>query len=375
MVSFTFNVSQDFIRKLKDHRFRSEGVGIDSLQSLLFKNPELITSLPDLELINAEVILSCREFSTSRGSIDLFLITSNADLVVIETKLLRNPESTRTVVAQVIDYIKALCNEDIFEVLNKIKARKNKLLLKVDIDKDDRLMSLIDQNLKTGNFKVIILGDWIHPNILGMVDSIQSAPHLAFTVYLVDLNPVVYDDDNIILTPRIVSNTVEIERSVVRIEIDTSSNKYKIESEVPSKTGKGTKPILTWDEYLNNIQNTEFRKIISDFKEKWIKEVDDSINMGQVGISAGLIYHGKRIPFQYIYDTNLNLFTEYLKNQYNVPDKIYNQYVDKIKETPRIYDKYVVGNKTRVDFKDIDSAELKHILDSALFAAKKIKKL
>jgi len=64
---------------------------------------------------------------------------------------------------------------------------------------DDKYASLIQQNIKTGNFKVAIVGDSIHPDVLGMIESIQSAPHLSFSIFLIELSTHVLDDTQLIL--------------------------------------------------------------------------------------------------------------------------------------------------------------------------------
>lgn len=366
MPSFILNQKENSIEYLNDYRFKTEGQGIDSLQATLFKYPEVITSIPELEISNAEVVLSIREYSTSRGPIDLLILTSQADIIIVETKLIRNPESVRNVVAQVIDYIKALSGEDISDFTKKISKQSGNINLKQDIKGADRLLSLVSNNIKTGNFKVLILGDLIHSNLFGIVDSIQSAPHLAFTIFLVELNPITLDQDRVLLNPKVLANTLEIERSVIRIEISSGDKNVSIESEIPEKNGKGSKPILSWDEYLNNLSRNEFRKIISEFKQDWINKIENSINMGQVGFSAGLTYGNKRIPVQFIYDTSLYLFSAHMKSNYNIPDDAYNKYTEEIKKVPEVYDKCVVGNKVMVPFDDIDETTLKLILNAGI---------
>ncbi len=308
MPSFILNLKENVIEELNDFHFKSEGHGIESLQATLFKYPEMITSIPDLEIINSEVVLSAREYSTSRGPIDLLILTSHADIILIETKLIRNPESVRNVVAQAIDYIKALSKEELSDFTNKISRSSSNIDLRQEIKGNDKLLSLISKNLKTGNFKVLILGDLIHANLFGIVDSIQSAPHLAFTLFLVELNPLALDQNRILLSPKVLANTLEIERSVIRIELSNEVKDVSIDSEIPTKEGKGSKPILSWDEYLNNLSKNEFRKAISDFKQKWISEIENSINMGQVGFSAGLTFGEKRIPIQFVYDSSIYLY-------------------------------------------------------------------
>jgi len=376
MASYRLNLnSSTSAVKLGDYEYRTEGRDESSLQKVISSNPDFITSLPELQLTDSEILLVFREYPTTRGNIDILIITENAEIIIVETKLIRNPESTRTVVAQAIDYVKAFSNETIDNFLDKISKKKvNKNTLLERIKKDERFMTLLAKNIKVGDFRVLILGDEIHPNVLGMIESIQSAPHLSFTIYLVELNAAMYDEENIIITPKIVGNTLEIERSVIKIEI-LSGGDHKIESEIPSKESKGSKLILTWEQFLDNVSNKEFRNIIEDFRKKWVSEIDDSINMGQVGFSDGLNYGNKRIPIQIVYNNRVAIISEKMREAYNMPEKLYQEYREDLSKSPMVYDKYVSGNKVDVVFDAIDAETFKLILDSSLKFAIKIKNI
>jgi len=375
VATYRLNLASLSAESLKDYTYRAGERDESSLQKIIASNPFVITELPELELVDSEILLVCREYPTPRGNIDILIVTKNAQIILIETKLIRNPESTRTVVAQAIDYVKAFSNEtiDIFwDKISKKKSGKDDILDK--FKKDEEFITRLAGNIKAGDFRVIILGDAIHPNVLGMVESIQSAPHLSFTIYLVEINAAIQDENNIVITPKIVSDTLEIERSVIKIEV-LPGGKHKIDSESPSKESKGSKPILTWEQFLDNVSNKNFRDIIEVFKKTWVSEIDDSINMGQVGFSAGLHYGNKRIPIQIVYDNRVAIISEKMKEAYNIPEKLYQEYREELSKSPMIYDKYVSGNKVDVAFDAIDAETLKLILNASLKLGKKIKNI
>lgn len=373
MPLFRIHKQREHAEGLKEHVYRFEGKGGMSPQAIIANNPEIITGVSELELVNTEIIMTCREYNTASGPIDILLIGSNAEIIIIETKLLKNPDSTRKVVAQAIDYIKAFGSESVDSFYKKIEG-SGKLFTQEDWKKTN-FSALLDQNIKTGNFTVIVVGDYIHPNVLGMIESIQSAPHLAFRLFLLELDSYDLNEDEILIIPKIVAKTVEVERSVIRIEIDTSQKDYKIISETPDKKGKGTKPIISWDEYLQNITVNTFTPIIADFRKKWVADINDSINMGQVGFSAGVLLKGKRIPIQFVYDSRLEIVSERTKISYNIPDELYKGYLNEFKQSDVLYDKYIVGNKVFVKFEDIDEAALKLILSAAYKLGKWIKNI
>jgi len=372
----SYHLKGDSATKLEDYEYYIKGRNEASLQKSIANNPEIIINLPELELTDSEICLVCREYSTSRGPIDLLIITDRGEVVIVETKLIKNSESTRTVVAQAIDYVKAFSAETVDGLLDNI-SRKNpiKNTISEKIKNDERFMTLLAQNIERGNFRVIILGDVINPNILGMVESIQSAPHLAYTIYLVELNGAVYGEDEIIITPKIVANTLEIERSVIKIEITSGKAEYNIESEAPSKESKGAKPKLSWEQYIGNVANKGFINIIEDFKKRWISEINDKdgISMGQVGFSAGLKYGAKRKAIQFVYDRRVEIVSEKFKKSNNISEAFYHEYKEDIKKSPEIYDKYLIANKVEVMFDAIDAGTLKIILDASLNLARKMK--
>lgn len=373
MPLFRINKQNGHAESIAEHEYKYEGRGLVSPQAIIANNPEIITEVPELGLVNTEIVLAYREYSTISGPIDILLIGSNAEIILIETKLLKNSDSTRTVVAQIIDYIKAFGNETLDAFFKKVEGASNTFIK--NYQRNSNFSALLDKNIKTGNYTVIVVGDHVHPNVLGMIESIQAAPHLAFQIYLLELDSYALNAEEILITPKLVANTVEVERSVIRIEIDAPHKGYKIIAEAPDKKGKGSKPILSWEEYLQNITVDEFTPIIASFRKKWVADIDDSINLGQVGFSAGAFLKGKRIPLQFVYDSKIELFSAKMRNSYDIPEALYNKYVDEFKQSDRLYDKYVASNKVVIRFEDIDVEELKCILSAAYTLGTFIKKL
>ena len=82
------------------------------IQELIFKNPQCLP-ISDIDESYNPILPVCKELNTSVGPLDIFMITPNGDLVVIETKLWTNPESRRKVVAQILDYAKEMSKMDI----------------------------------------------------------------------------------------------------------------------------------------------------------------------------------------------------------------------------------------------------------------------
>ena len=371
---FKLNKEKLQIEELSLYRYKNEGYSEISPQVLMAKFPSLALSIPELDVIETEKILVARECSTTRGPIDLLIITENADIVLVETKLIRNPESHRTVVAQAIDYAKALTQENV----NRFKSWFDKSEftnseIVNDLFNDSNFESTLDKNIKTGNFKVLIAGDKIHPNVLNMVESIQAAPHLSFTIFLAEIQPFSLDEDNIIIQSTIVAKTNEVERSVIRLEIDYKEQKHSIESSAPEKEGKGNKPIQSAEEYLDTLSSQEFKEHFRKFWKRW-KNIRGDVRFGTTGFSIGISINGSRYPLQFFYDDNLYLIMSSTMAKYGIADKIYENYKQNIKTTyPKAHD-LLVANKFKIRYSDITIKELTHIFDAVVLMGEELKK-
>jgi len=138
-------------------------------------------------------------------------------------------------------------------------------------------------------------------------------------------------------------------------------------------SNQGLKPILTWDQYLSNVTNPAFRQSIDAFCKRWIDEIDDSINIGQVGFTAGLLSDGRRIPIQWVFDSKICIILEGVVKNFNIPDNLYRDYLIDLKQSADLYDKFIASGKRDVKFSSIDVQMLNIILNSSLKLAKRFK--
>src|SRR5947209_6592798 len=77
------------------------------LRDQLFDNPQSVP-VNDLDPSFGPLVALCRELRTEAGPVDIAYINQHGLLTLIECKLWRNPEARRKVVAQVIDYARAI---------------------------------------------------------------------------------------------------------------------------------------------------------------------------------------------------------------------------------------------------------------------------
>lgn len=341
---------------LEKYSFRYE----DSVQELLEDNPQILLNIDELGIPPFDDVIAIREYQSQRGPIDIVYITDNGDIILVETKLLKNSESHRAVVAQAIDYAKAFSSEDIESLKSKMKDKKNYSSL---FNNNKNIEAILNKNISNGNYQVLIVGDEIHPNILGMVESIQSAPHLSFTLSAISLNPHKIINEEYMVFPRIESRTVEVERSVISIEV--INNDVRINSSSPSIESKGNKPKITDEEFLENIERPEF---IESIKYLWkeIEKRNGSIDWGTCGFSGGYRINNKRISLIWAYDKWINILTPKYKKSYDIPEDSYNLYLDDLKRSTYIYENIIVPNKSQVRFNSIEIEDCKVVIDAAL---------
>jgi hypothetical protein len=77
------------------------------LQALIHDHPAILP-VSDIEPAFGDLFPAAREVPCGHGFIDNLYLTPTGDIVVVETKLWRNSQMRREVVAQALDYVAAL---------------------------------------------------------------------------------------------------------------------------------------------------------------------------------------------------------------------------------------------------------------------------
>ena len=197
----------------------------DWLQDQLFRHPRLLPT-EDIDPAYSQLIPVCRELNTPAGPIDVVYVTPQGRLVLTETKLWRNPEARRKVIAQILDYAKELAQwtyEDLSREVNRATKRSGNVLLELvkatepSVD-EARFTDNISRTLYTGRFLLLIVGDGIREGVGALAEFLDRYGSLDFTFGLIEIG--VFDVPSIgrLLQPRILAKTMTIRRSVVVLE-------------------------------------------------------------------------------------------------------------------------------------------------------------
>jgi len=239
MKSYPFIIERDGVgRKLQPTQSDEHHYNEAWLQELLRKYPEILP-VAEIEPVFSPLLPIGREVSTESGPIDNLFISHRGYLVLVETKLWRNPEAKREVVAQAIDYGSSLSKWN-YERLNKAardytKAHENSEFDLVDwVEKGlgpveggrDFFEESVAKNLRLGRFLTLIVGDKIRQPVVEMVKYVNKHPGLAIDVGLIELQCFWTEENGnwpLLVVPRVVARTEIVERSVVQVTVSQGS--------------------------------------------------------------------------------------------------------------------------------------------------------
>lgn len=214
--------------------------------------------------------------------IDNLFLSPSGRLTVVEAKLWRNPEATRKVLSQILDYASDLSSlsyeqfekacqtasgshvtggQSLFQLMQSSKA--SDLLPHEDVFHDS-----FERNLRNGRFMLLIAGDGIRENLESLLEALHEYSNLQFTFGLVEIR--LYqqpDNENTIVIPNLVAHSKEIVRATVKIEDDGSE---RVSVNVTSGTGL-TDATLSETEFVDSLDSELGRRISARILD-WVRD-------------------------------------------------------------------------------------------------------
>lgn len=208
------------------------------LQELIDQSPnvlpvrEYLPSVKGLFSLAREVPV---DLGSQQGFIDNLLITNEGHLVIVETKLYRNPEATRDVITQTLQYGMAVGQMRLMELENRIKRGQNPSLRRDEsilecvsrVAADTNVSGLLPEDfeealerfLRRGEILLLIVSDGIHVGVERVAhwlnDQGSSTP---YKLGLIELKFYSIGNDRLVV-PRTILKTREISRHVVVVDI------------------------------------------------------------------------------------------------------------------------------------------------------------
>lgn len=194
------------------------------LQNALFANPKCLP-VREIDPHIGDLIPICTELETGAegGAADVLYVTSTGQLVLVETKLWRNPEARRAVVVQILDYAKQLTGWSYEDLARQAAIASHQgpdyllsRLRQTDENADEAaFVDGINRSLKAGDFLLIIVGDGIRTGAEALVGFIERYGNLRFGFGLVEVAAFRLPNDQVLLQPRILAKTEVLKRTVL----------------------------------------------------------------------------------------------------------------------------------------------------------------
>jgi len=212
----------------------------DYLQTLLDNTPQLLPVRDFYETVTALYSLGREipvDLGNKQGFIDNLFVTNDAHLVLVETKLYRNPEGIREVVAQTFQYgaaINAMSLMQLEGCLRKGQRQGNALAPEETIrgrvqaqagagesaglveDFEDRL----ETHIRTGELLYLIVGDGVHASVERITHWLnQSGGGAPYKFGLIELRFFKAGNGGTVVIPRTLLRTKEVSRHVVLVNV------------------------------------------------------------------------------------------------------------------------------------------------------------
>ncbi len=216
-------------------------------QEKIFKHPSLLPAA-EIESDFHSLEAVAKELPVAGNSADLLLVNPSGCIALVETKLCRNPEARREVLAQIIGYASTLSGWSYEQLVHAIKAANKATegdpLLQIMRNAvqggafdESRFIQQVARNLRLGRFLLLIVGDEIREEAERMVEFVHRAPHLHFTLGLIEIALFKErDTERIFVQPRVVAQTKLEVRAVIEIKLpDGIETKVEVKPEKPSK--------------------------------------------------------------------------------------------------------------------------------------------
>ena len=278
-------VNGNNIRKIDRVLLNSKEFQESWLQEILAKEPGILPT-PCIDPIYAPLLCIGREVAVTSGSIDNLYISSKGYLVIVETKLWRNPEARREVVGQIIDYAKDLKKWN-YEQLNNVYKQINnsstgifEAMVQQNLQSEYNEAAFIDiteKNMKQARFLLMIVGDGIREGVERMAEFLNETPNMQYHLALCELE--VYDLGNgeRLVIPQLLTKTIVIERGIIRVEgmsgnvtIEMHNDEDMIKT--TSRKTYASKDNLSLEEWLTKAESTnsyisEIKELIEDFED------------------------------------------------------------------------------------------------------------
>lgn len=171
-----------------------------------------------------------------QGFIDNLLVTNDGHLVLVETKLYRNPEALREVIIQTLQYGMAVNNMPLLELESRARrGDRNGSLLRNDESIRNRVFSQAEQGRmkgvpenfeealeryqRTGEMLLLVVADGIHTSVERITNWMNEQGSTPIKFGLIELKFYELPDGQRVAVPKTLLKTREISRHIVIVDV------------------------------------------------------------------------------------------------------------------------------------------------------------
>lgn len=197
-----------------------------AIQELVFHCPSCLP-ISDIDESYNPVVSVCTELNTPVGPLDVLMITPSGRLVIVETKLWRNPEARRSVVGQILDYATEMSKwsyADLQREVNRRLGLSGNSLYEIAkkagpdlVPSEPDFVDGVSRYLSRGQFLLLVVGDGIRSGASRIADFLANAGHLNFTFAMVELALYKGINEGTMVMPRTIVKTVELPKITVEV--------------------------------------------------------------------------------------------------------------------------------------------------------------
>src|SRR4051812_36416466 len=196
------------------------------LRDFLLAHPSVLPTAA-IDPAYADLIPVCRELRTPAGPLDCLFVTRFGGLVLVECKLWRNPQARREVVGQILDYAKESAGWGYADLQREVSVARGErgtnalfdLVAARHPDTDEAaFVDAVTRNLARGRLMLLLAGDGIREGTESIVQYVGRYAGLHLIFGLVEVVGYEMNDGRLLVQPRVLARTVNIERAVVRVK-------------------------------------------------------------------------------------------------------------------------------------------------------------
>ena len=206
--------------------FEGQGVGPSfsekDFQAVLHAQIEILP-FGDVDAAYKTVVPLCRELRTPSGFVDLVGVTPDGHLVIIETKLWRNPQARREVVAQLLDYAKEFSRwtySDLEREVKKVTGNDRRSLFErvaavAPTTSESAFCDQVSRQLRYGQFMLLVVGDGIREGVSDLAAFLDDYGVMQFSFGLIEVAIHLMPDGARLFSATVVAKTAILERTVL----------------------------------------------------------------------------------------------------------------------------------------------------------------